>query len=133
MRNAQLKPGYNVLIAVDSEYVMEADIFQERNDVWTLVPFLNIWRKNLGFKYASVTADGGYESEEAYCFLDENHQNYYIKPRNYERWKKRSFKKDISKRENMEYEEERETCICHEGRKLKAFYKKRAKTAMNRK
>ncbi len=40
MRNAQLKPGYNVQIAVDSEYIVAADIFQDRNDVWTLVPFL---------------------------------------------------------------------------------------------
>ena len=27
MRNAQLKPGYNVQIAVDSEYIVAADIF----------------------------------------------------------------------------------------------------------
>ena len=39
MRNAQLKPGYNVQIAVDSEYIVATDIFQDRNDVWTLVPF----------------------------------------------------------------------------------------------
>ena len=68
MRNVQLKAGYNVQIAVDSEYVVAADIFQERNDVWTLIPFLKYMEKNMGFKYASVTADAGYESEEAYCF-----------------------------------------------------------------
>ena len=28
MRNAQLKPGYNVQIAVDSEYIVAADIFR---------------------------------------------------------------------------------------------------------
>lgn len=28
MRNAQLKPGYNVQIGVDSEYIVAADIFQ---------------------------------------------------------------------------------------------------------
>ena len=39
MRNAQLKPGYNVQIAVDSEYIVGTEIFQDRNDVWTLVPF----------------------------------------------------------------------------------------------
>ena len=40
MRNAQLKPGYNVQIAVDSEHIVATDIFQDRNDAWTLVPFL---------------------------------------------------------------------------------------------
>ncbi len=90
MRNAQLKPGYNVQIAVDSEYVVAADIFQERNDVWTLMPFLKYMEKNLEFKYPSVTLDAGYESEEAHCFLEENDQTYYIKPQIYERWKKKN-------------------------------------------
>lgn len=119
MRNAQLKPGYNVQIAVDSEYIVAADIFQDRNDVWTLIPLLKTMEEKLKFKYPSVTADAGYESEEAYCFLDENKQKYFIKPQMYDRWKKRSFKKDISKRENMEYNSDEDYYICHNGRKLK--------------
>lgn len=74
---------------------------------------------NLGFRYASVTADVGYESEEAYEYLKSQGQVPYIKPQTYEKWKKRSFKKDISKRENMAYEEETDTYTCHGGRKLK--------------
>lgn len=42
------------------------DIYQDRNDVWTMVPFLKHMEKQLGFRYPSVTADSGYESEEAY-------------------------------------------------------------------
>lgn len=64
MRNAQLKPGYNVQIGVDSEYIVAADIFQDRNDVWTLIPFLETIEKKVGFRYPSVTADSGYESED---------------------------------------------------------------------
>lgn len=40
MRNTQLKSGYNVQFGVESEYIMAMDIFQDRNDVWTLVLFL---------------------------------------------------------------------------------------------
>ena len=80
MRNAQLKPGYNVQIAVDSEYIVAAGIFQDRNDVWTLVPFLKNMEVNLGFRYPSVTADSGYESEEAYEYLKSQGQIPYIKP-----------------------------------------------------
>ena len=60
----------------------------------------------LGFRYPSVTADSGYESEEAYEYLSKAGQKAYIKPQTYEKWKKRSFKQDISKRENMRYDEE---------------------------
>lgn len=38
-----------------------ADIFQDRNDVWTLVPFLKHMEEELGFRYPSVTSDSGYE------------------------------------------------------------------------
>lgn len=120
MRNAQLKPGYNVQIGVDSEYIVAADIFQDRNDVWTLVPFLKTMEKNLGYRYPSVTADSGYESEEAYTYLREQKQKPYIKPQTYEKWKKRSFKQDISKRENMGYDETTDTYTCHAGKKLKS-------------
>lgn len=33
MRNAQVKPRYNVQIGVESEYIVAADIFQDRNDM----------------------------------------------------------------------------------------------------
>ena len=56
-------------------------------------------KKKVGFRYPSVTADSGYESEEAYTYLKEQKQKLYIKPQTYEKWKKRSFKQDISKRE----------------------------------
>lgn len=71
--------------------------------MWTLVPFLKEMERKMGFRYPSVTADSGYESEEGYTYLREQKQKPYIKPQTYEKWKKRSFKKDISKRENMGY------------------------------
>ena len=128
MRNAQLKPGYYVQIGVDSEYIVAADIFSDRNDVWTLVPFLKTMEKKLGFKYPSVIADSGYESEEGYEFLQENGQVPYIKPQTYEKWKRRSFKKDISKRENMAYDEEKDHYICHAGKYLKPIFIKTQKS-----
>ena len=119
MRNAQLKPGYNVQIAVDSEYIVATDIFQDRNDVWTLVPFLKTMEEKLNYRYPSITADSGYESEEGYSYLREQGQIPYIKPQTYEKWKKRSFKQDIGKRENMGYDEGTDEYICHGGKRLR--------------
>ena len=128
MRNAQLKPGYNVQIGVDSEYIVAADIFSDRNDIWTLVPFLKRMEENLGFRYPSVTADSGYESEEAYDYLSSKEQIPYIKPQTYQQWKKRSFKQDISKRENMGYNAETDTYTCHAGQTLEPVYIKKQKS-----
>ena len=128
MRNAQPKPGYNVQIGVDSEYIVAADISQDRNDAWTLVPFLKHMEKQLGFRYPSVTVDSGYESEEAYDYLKEQKQAAYINPQTNEKRKKRSFKQDISKRENMGYDEVNDTYTCHAGKTLSALYVKKQKS-----
>ena len=40
MRNGQLKPGYNVQIAVNREYITGIEAFSDRTDVKTLKPFL---------------------------------------------------------------------------------------------
>ena len=128
MRNAQLKPGYNIQIGVDSEYIVATDIFQDRNDVWTLSPFLKLMDEKLGFHYPSITADSGYESEEGYTYLRNSGQKPYIKPQTYEKWKKRSFKQDISKRENMGYDTETDTYTCHAGKKLNALFLKKQKS-----
>jgi hypothetical protein len=113
MRNSQLKPAYNVQIAVESEYVTGVGIFQDRNDIATLIPMLEKMKENLGRKYTNVIADYGYESEENYLYLEKNEQIPFIKPQTYEVWKNKSFKKDIRKRENMTYDEKSDEYFCH--------------------
>lgn len=118
MRNAQLKPGYNVQIGVESEYIVGVGIFQDRSDSTTLIPLLRDMRSRYEDYFKNIIADSGYESEENYLYLEENNQKYYIKPQTYEQWKKKSFKKDISKRENMYYDEEKDEYTCQNGKKL---------------
>lgn len=118
MRNAQLKPGYNIQIGVDSEYIMGVGVFSDRNDTNTLIPFLQETEQSLGHNYQNITADAGYENEENYLWLEQEHKTAYIKPQTYEKWKRRSFKKEIGRRENMTYIEEGDCYVCHEGRIL---------------
>ena len=40
MLNGQLKPGYNVQIGVESEYIVGIGLFPKPTDVTTLIPFL---------------------------------------------------------------------------------------------
>ena len=118
MRNAQLKPGYNLQIGVDSEYIVGVGVFSDRNDTNTLIPFLQETESNLKHKYQSITADAGYENEENYLWLEKEGKIPYIKPLSYEKWKKRSFKKEVGRRENMTYIEEGDCYVCDYGRIL---------------
>ena len=103
MKNGQLKPAYNIQIGVEGEYIVGVDISSERSDQLTFIPFLDRLEKNLNQKYESVTADAGYESEENYAYLESKKQEALIKPANYEKTKTKTFKSDISKKENMYY------------------------------
>ncbi|AGU54216.1 hypothetical protein RSAU_002354 [Staphylococcus aureus subsp. aureus 6850] len=41
MKNGQLKPGYNLQIATNSQFVLSYDLFQNPTDTRTLIPFFN--------------------------------------------------------------------------------------------
>lgn len=129
MRNAQLKPGYNIQIGVDSEYIMGVGVFADRSDTNTLIPFMEMLEKELCHKYESITADAGYENEENYLWLEKEGIVPYIKPLTYEKWKKRSYKKEVGRRENMTYIEEADCYVCASGRVLWNVGKKRRTSA----
>lgn len=118
MKNGQLKPGYNIQIGVEGEYIVGVDISSERADQLTFIPFLNKLENDLPEKFKNVIADAGYESEENYKYLSEHNQNPYIKPQNYKKSKSKKFKNDISKRENMTYNVEDDYYICAYGKRL---------------
>ena len=129
MRNGQLKPAYNIQHGVDSEYITWVDISSHPTDTMTLIPFLKDMENHLSFKYTEIVADAGYESEENYLFIEENGQISYIKPQNYEISKTRKYKKDISRRENMAYDPEKDRYICKNGKELTVTNERRSKTA----
>ena len=123
MRNGQLKPAYNVQLAVEAEYVIGVGIFPNPTDTTTLKPMLErMYRHNTEMIIKRLIADAGYESEENYLYLEEKSIEYYIKPQIYEQQKKRSFKKNISKRKNMVYNAETDEYTCHNQKLLKPIY-----------
>ena len=118
MRNGQLKPAYNVQIAVNSEYITGIDVFSNRTDVGTLIPFLHKLEMAHRQRYEEVAADAGYESEDNYLYLEANGQMSFIKPSNYEAQKTKKYRSQIGRIENMQYDKEEDCFICAEGRKL---------------
>jgi transposase len=125
MKNGQLKPGYNVTLAVDAEYIVNAMISQERSDAGTFIPMME---KLQYLGYTKPVADAGFESEENYTWCEENGQIAFIKPANHDRAKTRKYKSDIGKRENMPYDVKEDAYICHAGHKIRAAYDKRTKS-----
>ena len=113
----------------ESEYITWLTVNPNPTDTKTLIPFLKDMEQNLRFKYTEIVANAGYESEENYLFIETNGQTAFIKPNNYEISKKRRFKTDIGKMENMDYDKENDFYICKNNQKLTVQYEKKGKTA----
>jgi len=128
MKNGQLKPAYNIQFGVDAQYVVWVTEGPQPTDTATLIPFLREFEEHFGKKYHRIVADAGYESEENYLWLEGNGQLAYIKPANYETGRKRSTKKDIGSRENMEYNAKEDSYTCANGKKLTVTGTRTSKT-----
>jgi len=122
MRNAQLKPGYNIQFGVEGEYITGVHVSSERSDQLALIPLLENMKAHLGTAYVDVTADAGYESEENYTYFEGKSTECYIKPQNYERSKTKKYKSNMALRENMAYDAALDEYTCQAGKKLRAVY-----------
>lgn len=128
MQNGQLKPGYNVQIGVESEYIIGVGLFPNPADTTTLIPFLERVQNGCRHKYRNIIADAGYSSEENYTYLENKQINAYIKPSDYEVRKTRRFKSNPYRTENLFYDAANDCFICPNGKYLYYAYDSRSKT-----
>lgn len=57
MRNGQLKPGHNIEIAVNSEYIIGLEVFSDCTDVRPLRPTLDALSRRHQARYEDVAVD----------------------------------------------------------------------------
>ena len=121
MLNGQLKPAYNVQIAVENYFIVHGYVSNDRTDYNTLIPVLEKHQKAFGKVLDEVTADSGYCSEKNLLYLKHNGIASYIKLQDHEKRKTRAYKEDISKYYNMTTHifEDEHYYICHDGRELR--------------
>ena len=121
MLNGQLKPAYNVQIAVENYFIVHGYVSNDRTDYNTLIPVLEKHQKAFGNVLEEVTADSGYCSEKNLLYLKEKGIESYIKLQDHEKRKTRAYAEDISKYYNMKVEvfEDEQFYICHDGRELR--------------
>lgn len=78
MLNGQLKPAYNVQIAVENHFIIHGYVSNDHSDYNTLIPVLEKHRKAFCGILDEVTADSGYCSEKNLLYLKQNEIASYI-------------------------------------------------------
>ena len=103
MLNGQLKPAYNVQIAVENYFIVHSYVSSDRTDYNTLIPVLEKHQRAFGDSLETVTADSGYCSEKNLMYLKENGIQSYIRLQDHEKRKTRAYREEIGKYYNMTY------------------------------
>jgi hypothetical protein len=127
MRNGQLKAAYNVQIAVSWEYIMAIEIYQDRADYETFIPFMNHFNNLYGFYPKRPVADAGYGGFDNYCFCLMNNMGLYQKYQMYAKEKEKKYQKDIFNKNNFK-KDESGNYICPNGKSFTLIYEKPSRT-----
>lgn len=123
MKNGQLKPGYNLQISTENQFITNYAFFHNPGDTLTLIPFLLYGWMRYNRLMKEVCADAGYGSEESYEFMEYFGISAYVK---YNYFHVEQTKKwNISKQENLYYNESDDYFACPMGQHMKLAYKTR--------
>jgi len=122
MRNRELKPGYNVQIGTEGQFIVGYSIHQNPTDSPCLIEHLKLAKANLGFLPKKLVADAGYGSEENYLKLEEEGIQAFVKYNTFhlEQKKRRKIKdKEKYYARNFSYDKDRDEFICPQGKRLR--------------
>ena len=128
MRNGQTKPGYNLQIATENQFIIDYSLFPNPTDTLTMIPFLKSFADRYGQLAHTVVADSGYGSEENYHFMSENGMEAYVKYNYFHMEQRPRFKPNPFKAENFFYNEKQDYCVCPMGQKMQRVGTRHAKT-----
>ncbi len=127
MKNGQLKPGYNVQIGTENQFVTGYSIHRRPGDTNCMKPHLENLKEQRGKLPKSITADAGYGSEENYEYLEEEKVEHFVKYNTFHKEKTKKWKNDATRVQNWYYVAERDEYICGYGRYLGFLYEKKQK------
>lgn len=112
MNNGQTKPGYNLQIGTENQFITDFAMFPNPTDTLTMIPFLQSYCERYGLYPKEVVADSGYESEENYRFIEEHGAEAFVKYNYFHKEQHKAFKEDLSRQENMPYHQDGDYFVC---------------------
>lgn len=118
MKNGQLKPGYNWQISTNNQIIVNYSIHQTAGDTSTFIDHIEGYRFLYGTYPQSITADAGYGSHENYHYSEDKNIAAFVKYNYFHKEQKRKWQHDISKSDNLYYNEDDNCFYCPIGQKM---------------
>ena len=119
MNNGQTKPGYNIQIATENQFITNYGIFWRPMDQGTLIPFLESFGERYGAQSSEVCADSGYGSEQNYEYMFGNGITPYVKYNMFHAEDKRKRRTNPFLVQNLYYNEKGDYFVCPMGQHMR--------------
>ena len=119
MNNGQTKPGYNVQIATENQFITNYGLYHQANDQGTMIPFLESFNERYGTQSTTVCADSGYGSEMNYEYMISHRITPFVKYNMFHAEMKRKRRNNPFLVENLFYNKESDYYVCPMGQHLK--------------
>ena len=118
MNNGQTKPGYNVQIATENQYITNYGIYWRPTDQGTLIPFMTTFSERYGIQSSKAVADSGYGSEQNYVWMEENGIEAFVKYNMFHAEDKRKYTGNPFLVQNLYYNAEENYYVCPMGQHM---------------
>ena len=118
MNNGQTKPGYNLQISAENQFITNYALFHNPTDTLTLIPFLNSFTDRYGHLPSIAVADSGYGSEENYRFMDEAGMKAYVKYNRFHLEQHPRYKPNPFNHDNFHYNAAEDYYVCPMGQHM---------------
>ena len=129
MNNGQTKPGYNLQISAENQFITDFALFPNPTDTLTLIPFFNSFLDRYGHLPSVAVADSGYGSEENYRFMDEAGMEAYVKYNRFHLEQRPRYKPNPFHHDNFHYNADEDYYVCPMGQHMTRIGTSHSKTA----
>lgn len=129
MLNGQLKPGYNVQISTENQFITNFGIYQRPADTLTMISYLESFKTRYGMQSEEIVADSGYGSEENYEYMFSNGMTPYVKYNMFHVEQRRNCRNNPFRVSNLFYNPHDDFYVCPMGQKMKFIRQERRYTA----
>ena len=129
MLNGQLKPGYNVQISTENQFITNFGIYQRPTDTLTMISYLESFKARYGMQSEEIVADSGYGSEENYDYMFSNGMTPYVKYNMFHVEQRRGYRNNPFRVSNLFYNPDDDFYVCPMGQKLKFIRQEKRYTA----
>ena len=129
MLNGQLKPGYNIQISTENQFITNFGIYQRPTDTLTMISYLESFKARYGMQSEEIVADSGYGSEENYEYMFSNGMTPYVKYNMFHVEQRRSYRNNPFRVSNLFYNPDDDFYVCPMGQKLKFIRREKRYTA----